>query len=174
MVLPKTAISPFPGWYSRVRSRSCGRWRAGEVLRAWTSRPPTRTCRPHLDQHEPPRSKACSPSPARGNELTGAVSPLVIAPSTLANFFRLRQTPSPPGIPYRYVAPMFTTGSRSVRLRLHVAGKPQQPAAGGSAQDNGLGSVLLHTGELTPGRGGPKIPGRGFNWRFGAALIAAA
>ena len=100
-------------------------------------------------------------------ELTGAVSPRVFAPTNLASFFRLRATNTSTSFDFRYVAPTFPTSiGDPFGCGCTSPENPNSLAAGGGAQDNGMGSVLLHTGELTQDAVDLEIPGRGFNWRF--------
>ena len=99
-------------------------------------------------------------------ELTGAVSPQIVLPTNPASFFRLRGGATPPDFGFRYVAPTFTTSiGDPVGCGCVSPENPNTPGSG-NAQDNGLGSVLLHTGELTQDAVDLEIPGRGFNWRF--------
>jgi len=101
------------------------------------------------------------------NELTGAISPLLVSPSNFATFFRLRQTVSPPVIAARYGAPTFTTAiGDPFGCGCTSPENPNSLATGGSAQDNAGGAALLHTGELTQSAVDLEIPGRGFDWRF--------
>lgn len=101
------------------------------------------------------------------NEITGAVSPRVITPSNMASYFRLRGTNTPASFDHRYIAPTFTTSvGDPFGCGCTSPENPNSLAAGGGAQDNGQGSVLLHTGELTQYAVALEIPGRGINWRF--------
>jgi YD repeat-containing protein len=103
--------------------------------------------------------------PGAWSEVTGAVSPRAISPTNPASFFRLRAltTPTSAG----YLAPSFTTSiGDPFGCGCTSPENPNSLAAGGGAQDNGMGSVLLHTGELTQDAVDLEIPGRGFNWRF--------
>ena len=105
--------------------------------------------------------------PGAWSEITGAVSPRVFSPTNLASFFRLRATNTPATFDFRYVAPTF---SSSIGDPFGcVCTSPENPntlGTVGGAQDNGMGSVLLETGELTQDSVALEIPGRGFNWRF--------
>ena len=101
------------------------------------------------------------------NELTGAVSPRVFAPTNLASFFRLRATNTPVSFDFRYVAPTFNTSiGDPFGCGCVSPENPNTLGAVGGAQDNGMGSVLLQTGELTQDAVALEIPGRGFNWRL--------
>jgi len=97
----------------------------------------------------------------------GAVSPHVVPVTNEASFYRLRLAVGGP-FDFRYLAPTFTTsiGDPSGGCGCTSPENPNSLAAGGNAQDNGLGSVFLHTGELTQQAVDLEIPGRGMNWRF--------
>ena len=102
-----------------------------------------------------------------GTTVTGAVSPRPVEATDAASFFRLRL---PVGGPFdaRYVAPTFTTGIGDPAGGCGCTA-PQNPnslATAGNPQDNGLGSVFLHTGELTQQAVDLAIPGRGMDWKF--------
>jgi YD repeat-containing protein len=99
--------------------------------------------------------------------VTGAVSPHQVAPTNPASFYRLRQSGGGP-FAFRYLAPAFTTGlgDPSGGCGCTSPENPNSLAAGGNAQDNGLGSLFLHTGELTQHAVDLAIPGRGFDWKF--------
>jgi RHS repeat-associated protein len=104
--------------------------------------------------------------PGAWSELTGAVSPQVISPTNLASFFRLRATNTPVSFAYLYVAPTFSSSiGDPFGCGCVSPENPNTLGAVGGAQDNGLGSVLLQTGELTQDAVVVEIPGRGFNWR---------
>jgi RHS repeat-associated protein len=100
--------------------------------------------------------------------VTGATSPYLAAPTDSASFYRLRGSGGELDFSQRYVAPTFTTlvGDPISACGCTSPENPNSLAAGGKAQDNGLGSVFLHTGELTQHAIDLEIPGRGFNWRF--------
>jgi RHS repeat-associated protein len=101
------------------------------------------------------------------NELTNAVSGLQLSPSNVASFFRLRGIAAPANFNFRYVAPTFTTSiGDPFGCGCTSPENPNGTSAGGSAQDNGMGSVFLHTGEVVQHAVDLEIPGRGFNWRF--------
>ena len=98
--------------------------------------------------------------------LVGAPSPHVFCPTNPAEFFRLVQTVDSP-FALRYAAPTFNTAiGDPFGCGCTSPENPNSLAAGGSAQDNAGGTVLLHTGELTQHAVDLEIPGRGFNWRF--------
>ena len=97
----------------------------------------------------------------------GAISPLVVPVTNDAGFFRLRLAVGGP-FDFRYLAPTFTTGigDPSGGCGCTSPENPNSLSTGGSAQDNGLGSVFLHTGELTQHAVDLAIPGRGMDWKF--------
>lgn len=99
--------------------------------------------------------------------VTGAVSPLVIAPTNPAAFFRLQVTNTSTSFAALYVAPTFSSSiGDPFGCGCVSPENPNTLGTVGSAQDNGMGSILLQTGELTQDGVALEIPGRGFNWRF--------
>src|ERR1051325_11382871 len=100
------------------------------------------------------------------SEVSGAGSPYPVAATNAATFFRLRLTILE-SFDFRYVAPSFTTSIGDPSgCGCTSPESPNSLQAGGNAQDNAMGSVFLHTGELTQHALDLEIPGRGFNWRF--------
>src|ERR1035441_9694865 len=100
-------------------------------------------------------------------DVTGAVSPRVISPTNPASFFRLRGTNTSASFAALYVAPTFSSSiGDPFGCGCVSPENPNTLGTVGGAQDNGMGSVLLQTGELTQDGVGLEIPGRGFNWRF--------
>jgi RHS repeat-associated protein len=102
------------------------------------------------------------------NELTGAVSPYTVVPTNHASFYRLQLALVPLNFEFRYVAPLFTTliGDPSSSCGCASPENPNGTTVGGSSQDNGMGNVFLHTGELVQHAVDMTIAGRGFDWRF--------
>src|SRR5438445_799698 len=84
-------------------------------------------------------------------ELPGAFGSRLIPATNVATFFRLRETLAPPAeLAVRYLAPSFTTSiGDPVGCGCISPENPNSLAGGGNSQDNAMGSVLLHTGELT-------------------------
>jgi YD repeat-containing protein len=96
----------------------------------------------------------------------GAASPYAVPVTNDASFFRLRLTTGGP-FDFRYLAPTFTTGlGDPAGCGCTSPENPNSLSTGGSAQDNGQGSVFLHTGELTQHAVDLAIPGRGMDWQF--------
>jgi YD repeat-containing protein len=99
-------------------------------------------------------------------EVTGAASPYLVPATNVASFYRLRLSAGGP-FDFRYVAPTFTTGvGDPTGCGCTSPENPNSLSTGGSGQDNGEGSVFLHTGELTQHAVDLVIPGRGMDWRF--------
>ena len=100
-------------------------------------------------------------------DVTGAVSPRVISPTNPASFFRLRGTNTSASFAALYVAPTFSSSiGDPFGCGCVSPENPNTLGTVGGAQDNGMGSVLLQTGELTQDGVALEIPGLGFNWRF--------
>lgn len=97
----------------------------------------------------------------------GAVSPYLVSVTNWASFYRLRLSLGGP-FDFRYLAPTFTAGigDPSGGCGCTAPENPNSLVAGGRPQDNGLGSVFLHTGELNQHAVDLEVPGRGFHWRF--------
>jgi RHS repeat-associated protein len=105
--------------------------------------------------------------PGPWSVVTGAVSPRVIAPTNPASFFRLQVTNTSTSFAALYVAPTFSSSiGDPFGCGCVSPENPNTLGTVGSAQDNGMRSVLLQTGELTQDGVALEIPGRGFNWRF--------
>jgi len=95
-----------------------------------------------------------------------AASPYAVPVTNEASFFRLRLPTGGP-FDFRYLPPTFTTGlGDPAGCGCTSPENPNSLSTGGSAQDNGLGSVFLHTGELTQHAVDLSIPGRGLDWKF--------
>jgi hypothetical protein len=104
--------------------------------------------------------------PGTWSVVTGAVSPRVISPTNPAGFFRLHATTNAPLFAFLYVAPTFSSSiGDPFGCGCVSPENPNTLGAVGGAQDNGMGSVLLQTGELTQDGVALAIPGRGFDWR---------
>src|ERR1017187_7779900 len=105
--------------------------------------------------------------PGPWSVVTGAVSPRVIAPTNPASFFRLQVTNTSTSFAALYVAPTFSASiGDPFGCGCVSPENPNTLGTVGSAQDNGMRSVLLQTDELTQDGVALEIPGRGFNWRF--------
>jgi RHS repeat-associated protein len=105
--------------------------------------------------------------PGAWSVVTGALSPRVISPTNPASFFRLQATNTSISFAYLYDAPTFSSSiGDPFGCGCVSPENPNTLGTVGGAQDNGLGSVLLQTGELTQDGVALEIPGRGFNWRF--------
>jgi RHS repeat-associated protein len=98
------------------------------------------------------------------SDVLEATSPWVLPPTNLTRFFRLcLMIPTTAD----YFAPSFTTSiGDPFGCGCTSPENPNSLGAGGAVQDNAMGNVLLHTGELTQDAVDLEIPGRGFNWRF--------
>lgn len=85
-----------------------------------------------------------------------------------SRFYRARLVSAQETYGGLYVAPEFTTaiGDLGGSCGCSSPGVPSGSGVGGSAQDNAMGSLLLHTGEFTQRTTDLAVPGRGFNWRF--------
>ena len=105
--------------------------------------------------------------PGDWNVVAGASSPYLVPPTNVSSFYRLRQAGGG-SFDVRYLAPTFTTGigDPSGGCGCTSPENPNSLSAAGNPQDNGLGSVFLHTGELTQHVVDLAIPGRGFDWRL--------
>ena len=101
------------------------------------------------------------------NQVTGAPNPYPVAPTNVASFYRLRGQGAV-SFGFRYVAPTYTTlvGDPLSGCGCTSPENPNSSSAPGNPQDNGLGSVFLHTGELVQHAIDLAIPGRGFDWRL--------
>ena len=89
-------------------------------------------------------------------------------PTNTSRFYRLRLAPALETFGGLYVSPEFTStiGDPTSACGCASPGVPSGSAVGGSAQDNAMGNLLLHTGEFTQRAVDLAVPGRGFNWRF--------
>jgi len=99
--------------------------------------------------------------------LPEATSPYPVLPLDTASFFRLTGLPLI-DVTTLYDPPTFVTGIGNPVSSCDCTGpgNPNTPASPGGPQNNGNGSVYLHTGELVQYAVDLAIPGRGFDWRL--------